>query len=187
MRRFALAVCFVLAGVLPAPAQVRIDIGIQLPGPPPLVVIPGAPVYYAPSAPANVFFYGDQYWVFHAGGWHVGPTWGGPWVVVNPVVVPRPILLVPVRYYKVPPGHWKGWRHDGPPRWDVHYGRDWREDAHERHWREREDRWRHAEHRDRDGDRRDDRGRDDRRRDDRGRDDRGKHKGHDRGRGHSKD
>jgi hypothetical protein len=180
MKHVMLAGCLLFAAALPAHAQVRIDIGINLPSPPPLVVIPGAPVYYAPHAPANVFFYGEQYWVFNAGGWHVGPTWSGPWVVVAPVHVPRPILLVPVRYYKVPPGHWRGWRHDHAPRWEGHYGRDWHEAAHERHWREREERWHHAGHRhdDKHHDRR--HGRDD---DDHKRGDRGKQKGHDRGRG----
>jgi hypothetical protein len=167
MRRLVLAAALVTAAALPAPAQVRIDIGIQLPGPPPLVVIPGAPVYYAPSAPANVFFYGGQYWIFGAGGWHVGPTWSGPWVIVAPVRVPVPILRVPVRYYPAPPGHWKTWRRDGPPRWEAHYGRDWREDDHERHWREREERWEHA--RDKDHDQHP-----------------GKGKGHAKGRGHKK-
>ena len=69
MRRLIFAAALVLAAALPAAGEVRVDIGIQLPGPPALVVIPGAPVYYAPRAPANVFFYGHQYWVFHGGGW----------------------------------------------------------------------------------------------------------------------
>lgn len=176
MRRSMLAVAVVIAAALPAQAQVRVDIGIQLPGPPTLVVIPDAPVYYAPSAPANVFFYGDQYWLFHSGGWHVGPTWGGPWVVIAPVHVPVPILRVPVRYYKAPPGHWKTWRHEGPPRWEAHYGRDWREDDRERNWREREQHWSHRKHRDDDdwykGD--------GRRKDD------GKGRGQSKGRGHGK-
>src|SRR5207247_8568101 len=56
----------------PANAQVHVDIGISLPAPPQLVVVPGAPaVRYAPAAPANFFFYGGQYWVFHDGGWPV--------------------------------------------------------------------------------------------------------------------
>jgi hypothetical protein len=165
VRRLVLAACLALAVALPAQAQVRVDIGIQLPGPPTLAVIPGAPVYHAPSALANVFFYGDQYWIYHGGGWHVGPTWTGPWVVIAPVHVPAPILRVPVRYYKVPPGHWKRWRHDAPPHWEAHYGREWREDAHERSWREREERWDHAKHK----------------RHDQGRDKRG-----DRGKGHRK-
>jgi hypothetical protein len=152
-----LAAALVLTVVVPVRADVRVDIGINLPGPPTLAVIPGAPVYYAPHTHANVFFYGHQYWLFHAGGWHVGPGWNGPWVVVSPVYVPAPILHVPVRYYKAPPGHWRHWRHDAPPRWEAQYGRDWREDSHERSWREREERWhhhRHGKHKDGDTDRR---------------------------------
>lgn len=133
-----------LAAALPAAADVRVDIGIQLPGPPALVVIPGAPVYYAPRAPANVFFYGHQYWVFHSGGWYAGPSWNGPWAVVAPVHIPVPILHVPVRYYKAAPAHWKKWSHDARPRWDAHYGRDWREDDRERHWHAREKDWDHG-------------------------------------------
>ena len=136
-----------LAAALPAAADVRVDIGIQLPGPPALVVIPGAPVYYAPRAPANVFFYGHQYWVFHSGGWYAGPSWNGPWAVVAPVHIPVPILHVPVRYYKAAPAHWKKWSHDARPRWDAHYGRDWREDDRERHWHAREKDWDHGKHR----------------------------------------
>ena len=130
--------------VIPSDAQVRVDIGINLPGPPPLVVIPGLPVYYAPRAPANVFFYANQYWVFTNGGWHVGPTWNGPWVIVAPVRVPVQILGVPVRYYPAPPPHWKGWRADAAPQWEAGHGREWREDAHERDWREREEK--HSKH-----------------------------------------
>ena len=67
-----------------------------------VIVIPGTPVYYAPSAPANVFFYAHEYWICTGDGWYVGPTWNGPWAVVEPVYVPPPILQVPVRYYPVP-------------------------------------------------------------------------------------
>jgi hypothetical protein len=144
VRGLLLALALVLAAALSADAQVHID--IRLPGPPSLAIIPEVPVYYVPAASANVFFYGHQYWVFHAGAWHVGPGWNGPWVVVAPVHVPVPILRVPVRYYKVRPGHWKTWRYDGPPRWDAHYGREWREADHERRWREREEHWAHDKH-----------------------------------------
>jgi hypothetical protein len=143
MRRLILAVVIGLAVAVPAHAQVHVNIGIQLPGPPILEVIPGAPVYYAPRAPANVFFYGHQYWLYHGDGWYAGPTWNGPWVVVEPVRLPAPILRVPVRYYHAPPPQWRGWRADAPPRWDGHWGREWREADHERDWREREERWEH--------------------------------------------
>jgi hypothetical protein len=136
-----LAVALLLtAVVVPVDAQVSVAIGIHLPGPPALVVVPGTPVYYAPRAPENVFFYANQYWVF-SNGWYVGATWNGPWALVEPSYIPQPILRVPVAYYPVPPPHWHEWRHDAPPRWDAHYGREWREEAHERNWREREARW----------------------------------------------
>jgi hypothetical protein len=79
-----------------------------------LIVVPGVPVYYARSAPANVFFYADDYWAFHDGGWYVSPTWNGPWTVVASVHVPVPILRIPVGYYSVRPSHWKSWRRDAP-------------------------------------------------------------------------
>ena len=143
MTRLVLGALLVAAVAAPVHAQVRVgvDIGIRLPGPPALVVVPGVPVYYAPRAPANVFFYSHHYWVFTDGGWYVGPTWNGPWSVVEPAHVPRPILQVPVRYYRAPPPPWKHWRREGPPRWDPPYGREGREEAREREWREREERW----------------------------------------------
>jgi hypothetical protein len=149
MRRIILGCCFLVAllGGGPALAQVHVDIGIHLPGPPALVVVPGAPVYYAPRAPANVFFYDHQYWVFGNNGWYFGPTWQGPWAAVAPAYVPAPILQVPVRYYPVPPAQWRGWRREAPPRWETHYGREWHEEARERNWREREERWDRGERR----------------------------------------
>src|SRR5215813_14801972 len=94
----------VTAFAAPVQAQIGIDIGIHLPGPPALFVVQGSPVYYAPSAPANVFFYAHQYWVF-TNGWYVGPTWNGPWALVEPVYVPEPLLRVPVAYYPLRPPH----------------------------------------------------------------------------------
>src|SRR5262245_62228696 len=97
-----------------AHAQVRVDIGIHLPAPPPFVVIPGMPVYYASSTPANVFFYGHQYWAFQSGGWFVGSSWNGPWAGVPPMRVTAPILQVPVRYYRVHRDVGRECRIDGP-------------------------------------------------------------------------
>ena len=66
--------------------------------------------------------------------------YNGPWIVVAPQFVPRPILLVPTRYYHAPPGHWQQWEARQPPRWHEEYGREW---ADKREWRghehERED------------------------------------------------
>jgi hypothetical protein len=147
VKRFLLGLLVVTATAVPVQAQVHVDIGIQLPGPPPFVVIPGMPVFYAPHAPANVFFYAHQYWAFANDGWYVGPGWNGPWTVVPPMTVPAPILHVPVRYYPVPPPPWRAWRADQPPHWESHYGREWHEEDHERHWREREEHWGRGEQR----------------------------------------
>lgn len=122
----------------PAQAQVHIDIGIHLPGPPQLVVVPEVrTVRYVPAASANLFFYNSQYWAYANNGWYVSRGYSGPWVVVAPQIVPRPVLLVPVNYYRVPPGHWKQWQKKYPPQWGHEWGSDW---AHKRSWKDRDDR-----------------------------------------------
>ncbi len=119
--------------VAPAHAQVHVDIGIHLPAPPRLVVVPEVrAVQYVPAAPANIFFYNGQYWAFANGGWHVSSGYNGPWIVVAPHFVPRPVLLVPVNYYHVPPGHWKQWNKHQPPQWGNEWGREWSE---KREWK----------------------------------------------------
>jgi hypothetical protein len=129
----------VLIGVVGrSQASVSVNIGINLPAPPHLVVVPGTPVMYAPTIQANYFFYGGRYYVFTNGLWYVGPRYNGPWVVVAPAYVPPPILRVPVAYYRVPPPEWKHRRHGGPPPWAAHYGRRWEE--RERHEARREER-----------------------------------------------
>ena len=135
-----IAALVALLAVVPAGlarAQVHVDIGIHLPAPPHLVVVPEVhAVQYVPSVSANLFFYGNQYWVFSNGGWYVSRGYNGPWVVVAPQVVPRPVLLVPVHYYRVPPGHWKQWQRNHPPRWGHEWGREW---ATKRNWKDRDD------------------------------------------------
>ena len=152
-----------LALVAPAYAQVHVDIGIHLPSPPRLVVVPEVrAVQYVPSGQANLFFYGGQYWAFANSGWYVSRGYNGPWIVVAPNIVPRPVLLVPVNYYHVRPGHWNQWQRQQPPRWGNEWGHEW---AERRQWRERNDD--HDRGRGKDRDRSDDRRED--RREDRGR------------------
>ena len=110
-----------------AQAQVSVDIGIHLGSPPQLVAVPSSPVLYAPAVAGNFFFYGNQYYVFRRGAWYMGSRHDGPWAVIAPEFVPRPILAVPVRYYRVPPPEWKRWHREGPPRWEPAYGRRWEE------------------------------------------------------------
>ena len=116
----ALAVLALIVSAGVVAAQVSVNVGINLPGPPSLVIIPQTPVAYAPAVPANLFFYGGQYYVFAKNGWYIGPTYNGPWGVVAPTHIPPPILAVPVRYYRAPPPGWKHWKRAEPPRWDKH-------------------------------------------------------------------
>ncbi|KQW36012.1 hypothetical protein [Rhizobacter sp. Root404] len=134
-----------LFGALPAAqAQVSVGVGISLPGVniginlplyPQLVRVPGYPVYYAPSASTNYFFYDGLYWVYADDNWYSSDWYNGPWYLVEPAYVPVFVLRVPVRYYRRPPVYFRSWRADAPPRWGDHWGRDW-ENRH-RGW----DRW----------------------------------------------
>jgi hypothetical protein len=142
MRIVIIAALSVVALATPVHAQIHVDIGFHFPVPPPLVVVPETPrvqyvppVAAAPADAADLFFYNGQYWAFANGGWFVGPGYNGPWIVVAPQFVPRPILLVPTRYYHALPGHWRQWEARQPPRWHEEYGREW---ADKREWRGRE-------------------------------------------------
>ena len=135
-----------------AQAEVRVNIGINLPAPPQLVPVPAAPsVAYAPSIDANYFSYGGQYYVFSNGAWYLSRSYNGPWVAVAPEYVPRPLLSVPVQYYHRPPRAWRQWQRAQAPRWERQWGRRWEERRyegqalprdHERgRWQDRDD-WR---------------------------------------------
>lgn len=118
--------------VMPVPVQadslsIGVNIGLPPPppppamvlaAPPPLVVVPGTPVYYAPSLSVNFFAYGGQYYTHHNGAWFMATTHSGPWGYIAVQRVPQPVLAVPVAYYKVPPGHMK--KGGGPPPWAGH-------------------------------------------------------------------
>ena len=136
-----------------AQAQVRVNIGVNLPAPPQLVPVPAAPaVEYAPQVAANYFLYDGEYYVFSNGAWYAGRGYNGPWYVVRPDLVPRPLLAVPVQYYRRPPVAWRRWRRENAPRWEARYGRRWQERHHEGQASPRE---RHEDRRDRGDDHRD--------------------------------
>jgi len=135
----ALAVMLAVFGLGIAPASAdNVSIGISTPhvnfgmnigAPPPLVAVPGLPVYRAPSVPDNYFVYGGYYYLFHGGTWFYSARYNGPWTSLVIQQVPRPILAVPVTYYRNPPGHWK--KH-GPPPWAEAKGHD-KERGHGKH------------------------------------------------------
>lgn len=142
--RHAIIVLGMLLHPAVSSAQVSIDIGlpnvsigINLPVYPELVVVPNYPVYYAPHLEANYFFYDGMYWVYEDDHWYASSWYNGPWWFVGPEAVPVFVLRIPVRYYRRPPVHFHGWRHDAPPRWGHHWGHDW--EQHRSGW----DRWNH--------------------------------------------
>jgi hypothetical protein len=138
-RRLLAGLVLLLVAAAPAAAQVSInqvsinvgigapslDIGIHLPALPPLTLVPGSPVYYAPSIDANYFFYDGMYWVYQNDNWYSSSWYNGPWALVEPDVVPDFILRVPVRYYRRPPSYFHGWAANAAPRWDEHWGPAW--------------------------------------------------------------
>src|SRR6266571_4997031 len=127
MRKVCALLLLVITVACTQPANAQISIGINLTVFPNLVVVPGYPVYYAPTVTADYFFYDGFYWVFNVedGQWYSSSWYNGPWVFVEPVYVPQPILVIPYRYYRVRPAYWSGWAYDAPPRWGQHWGRDW--------------------------------------------------------------
>lgn len=112
-----------------------VSIGINLPRYPELVLVPGSPVYYAPRANSNYFFYDGLYWVYRDDNWYSSDWYNGPRQSIGPAEVPLFVLRVPVRYYRQPPAYFRGWRADAPPRWGAHWGRDWSEQH--RGWNDR--------------------------------------------------
>lgn len=140
MRRTLAALSIVLGSLCQAaPATAQVSIGISIPGVsigiyqpayPDLVLVPGYPVYYAPHARANYFFYDGLYWVYHDDQWYASAWYNGPWDLVDPYYVPLFVLRVPVRYYVNPPVYFHGWAVTAPPRWDMHWGPRWAQHRH---------------------------------------------------------
>lgn len=125
MRHLLLALPLLLLQVPPVQAQISVSIGINLPAYPQMQRVPGYPVYYAPQAPGNFFFYDGLYWVFEDDDWYFSSWYNGPWRLMEPVYVPVYLLRVPVRYYRRPPVYFTYWRAEAPPRWNERWGRDW--------------------------------------------------------------
>ncbi len=157
----ALAVFLVIAGfATTGEARVSVGIGINIPGytfaaPPPVVVIPGSYVYFAPEADVDILFYHGYWYRPYEGRWFRARGYNGPWGYVEPSVVPRAVIGVPPDF-----------RHVYGDRPRIGYGdfhRNWRGWERNRHW-DRDEGWRagrgnerheEMEHRERDHDMRD--------------------------------
>jgi len=108
--------------------NISVQIGLPplvMPGPPALVVVPNAYVYYPPEVNENIFFYQGYWYRPHRGHWFSSPHYNGPWdpVVINRV--PRPVLTIPA-----------GYRY-GPVHEQVPYGqvkKNWRKWERNHYW-----------------------------------------------------
>lgn len=134
MRHLIVAFTLLIGSTTTADAQVSVHVGVALPGVelgihvpayPHLARVPGHPVYYAPAASSNYFFYDGAYWVFQNDSWYVSDGYAGPWYVVDPYQVPVFLLRVPVGYYRVPPPYFRPWYANAAPRWGDRWGHDW--------------------------------------------------------------
>ena len=132
MRNLLIVLWLFICSIAAAAAQVGfgieapgLSIGINVPVYPQLVRVPGYPVYYAPQASSNYFFYDGMYWVYQQDNWYASSWYNGPWGLVSPETVPYFILRVPVRYYRRPPAYFHGWTSNAPPRWGEHWGNTW--------------------------------------------------------------
>jgi hypothetical protein len=94
-------------------ADVKVGVNIAIPAPPvvlappPVVLVPGTPVHHVPTANFNLFVYRSRYYSFHNGAWFVASGPNAPWSAVAVEAVPPPVRGVPVKHYKIPPGHAK--------------------------------------------------------------------------------
>jgi hypothetical protein len=123
--RLAVAVFVWVAGGASVAAAADISVNINLgpppppivvAAPPPLVVVPAVPVVqYVPSLAIDLFVHEGRWYYPQGGYWYVGPSYRGPWTPIAFAELPPAIVAVPVRYYKIPPGHLKRMERDGSP------------------------------------------------------------------------
>lgn len=136
MKRIALAALAALL-MLPAsaPAQVAVQIQVNLPVRPPLVVVqPGIQV--VEDWDEEVFFTGGYYWVRRDGYWYRAASPRATFVFVESRRVPPGLV-------HTPPGHYRHWRKEHVK-------------AERKEWKEREKAerkaWKRAKHKERHGD-----------------------------------
>ena len=123
-------------------AGVNINVGINIPppprlvipAPPPLFVIPGTYVYTAPEVNVDIFFYHGYWYRPYQGHWYRSGSYNGKWVDIVPEKVPRVLINLPPNYRHVPPGYrhipykevrknWKTWERN--KYWEKHGGKEW--------------------------------------------------------------
>lgn len=127
--------------VPPSYAGVDVNINLQIPLPPPIVVeappemviIPEAGVYVVVGAPYDLYFISGRYYYFHNSYWYWSRGYGGPWVHIEYRMLPPGL-----RKYKIERLHefrehaWKEYREHGPAFKGKHFKAEAKEAAKER-------------------------------------------------------
>jgi hypothetical protein len=119
-------------------AGINVNINIPLPGivivgPPAMMVVPGAYVYFAPDVEADLFFYRGYWYRPSQGQWYISLQYNGPWGYAAVNSVPHALINLPKNYRYVPPGYermpykivkrnWRAW--EEKRHWDNYEGRD---------------------------------------------------------------
>ena len=112
-------------------AGINVDINVPLPdiavaGPPAMVVVPGAYVYFAPDVETDLFFYHGYWYRPYQGGWYSSLGYNGPWGRITIGNVPPPLVSLRPGYRNLPPGYKRM-----PYTVVQRYWRQWEE---ERYW-----------------------------------------------------
>ncbi len=138
-------------------ARVSIGIGINIPAytfvaPPPMAVIPGTYVYFAPEADLDIVFYHGFWYRPYEGRWFRARGYNGPWAYIAPARVPHALIVLPPDYrhvyrdyprigYRDFNRHWRGWERNRhwakDERWRAGRGRERHEEGREHRERER--------------------------------------------------
>jgi len=95
-----------------------------VPGPPPMVPVPGVNVYIAPDVDADLLFYHGYWYRPYEGRWYRSARYDGPWGYVPGKRVPGALRSLPPGYRgravgqeRIPHGqlkkNWRAWERDG--------------------------------------------------------------------------
>jgi hypothetical protein len=140
-----LALALVLA--FPVPTIARVDVGISISLPPPIVfvsppevvVIPETNVYFVPDLDMEIFFFGGWWWRPWEGRWYRSRSYGSGWGHYRSV--PSFYRGMPASWRDDYREHrWRGhqWDHQRIPQQEVQ--RNWRNWEKSRHW-EKQNTW----------------------------------------------
>ena len=65
---------------------------------PQAVIIPETRVYYVSDMDADVYRFGDAWYIAENGAWYKASTWEGPFIRVKTNTVPKTIRTIPAAY-----------------------------------------------------------------------------------------